>query len=133
MKKSKSLGKGLFLSVILLFASFTALFILYQYSRDIAGVYGKHLKSVILYGSYARGDFNDDSDIDIMILLDISDAEIKNYRHELSAITYDYNVEYEIDIKPIAKNEAHFVRWVSAYPFYANVNQEGVKLYGAES
>ncbi len=107
--------------------------LLYQYSRDIAGVYGKHLKSVILYGSYARGDFNDDSDIDIMILLDISDAEIKNYRHELSAITYDYNVEYEIDIKPIAKNEAHFVRWVSAYPFYANVNQEGVKLYGAES
>ena len=91
------------------------------------------MKSVILYGSYARGDFNDDSDIDIMILLDISDAEIKNYRHELSAITYDYNVEYEIDIKPIAKNEAHFVRWVSAYPFYANVNQEGVKLYGAES
>ena len=34
MKKSKSLGKGLFLSVILLFASFTALFILYQYSRE---------------------------------------------------------------------------------------------------
>ena len=34
MKKSKSLGRGLFLSVILLFASFTALFILYQYSRE---------------------------------------------------------------------------------------------------
>lgn len=34
MKKSKSLGRGLFFSVILLFASFTALFILYQYSRE---------------------------------------------------------------------------------------------------
>jgi len=107
--------------------------LLYQYSRDIAEVYGKHLKSVILYGSYARGDFNDNSDIDIMILLDISDEEIKNYRHELSSITYDYNMEHEIDIKPIAKNEEHFMRWVSAYPFYANVNREGVRLYGAES
>ena len=73
--------------------------LLYQYSKDIAGVYGKHLKAVILYGSYARGDFNDSSDI---------------------------------DIKPIAKNEEHFMRWISAYPFYANVNWEGVKLYGAE-
>ena len=46
--------------------------LLYQYSRDIADVYGKHLKSVILYGSYARGDFNNNSDIDIMILLDMA-------------------------------------------------------------
>lgn len=107
--------------------------LLYQYTKDIAGVYGKHLKAVILYGSYARGDFHDSSDIDIMILLDISDAEIKNYRHELSSITYDYNMEYDIDIKPIAKNEDHFMKWISAYPFYANIDREGVKLYGAES
>ena len=86
---------------------------------------------MILYGSYARGDYRDDSDIDIMILLDISDMEIKNYRHQLSDLTFDFNMDYDMDIKPIAKSEKHFVKWVQNYPFYANINREGVVLYGA--
>ncbi len=102
-----------------------------KYVAELQTIYGKHLKSVILYGSYARGDFNKDSDIDIMILLDLSDLDIKKYRHELSGITYDFNMDYDLDIKPIAKNEVHFNNWVNAYPFYENVNREGVKLFGA--
>lgn len=66
------------------------------------------MKSVILYGSYARGDFMPDSDIDIMILLDLTDMEIKDFRHQLSGITYDFNEKYDLDIKPIAKSDAHF-------------------------
>lgn len=44
-----------------------------QYIAEIKKIYGTHLRKVILFGSYARGDFRPDSDIDIMILLDISD------------------------------------------------------------
>ena len=33
---------------------------------------GDKLNKVILYGSYARGDYDDESDIDIMILADIA-------------------------------------------------------------
>ena len=102
-----------------------------QYIVEVKKIYGSHLKQVILYGSYARGDYTPDSDIDVMILLDISDMEIKNYRHQLSEMTYNFNMDYELDIKPIAKNEAHFSKWVLNYPFYANVSKEGVKLYGA--
>ena len=105
--------------------------VLKQYSVELLKIYGRHLKSVILYGSYARGDFHGDSDIDIMILLDIPELEIKGYRHELSEVTYNYNMEYDIDIKPIVKNEEHFEKWVAVYPFYANVEREGVRLYGA--
>lgn len=70
--------------------------------------FGSHLQKVILYGSYARGDFRTDSDIDIMILLDMSD----------------------LDIKPIAKSKAHFEKWIENYPFYSNIHKEGVVLYG---
>ena len=104
--------------------------VLLRYSTELSKVYGNHLKSVILYGSYARGDYNEHSDIDIMILLDMSDMEIKKYRHELSAVTYDYNMDYNLDIKPIAKSEEHFQKWESVYPFYSNIRQEGVELYG---
>jgi predicted nucleotidyltransferase len=101
------------------------------YVEEIKKVYGKHLRKVILFGSYARGDFNADSDIDIMILLDISDLEIKDYFEQLISVTYDFNMDYDTDIKPIVKNEGHFQKWVVNYPFYANVNREGVVLYGA--
>lgn len=38
-----------------------------QYVAEIQKIYGSHLRQVILYGSYARGDFSVDSDVDIMI------------------------------------------------------------------
>ena len=55
-----------------------------QYVNEIKQIYGTHLRQIILYGSYARGDFRPDSDIDIMILLDLSDLELKAYSQKLS-------------------------------------------------
>lgn len=101
-----------------------------QYVNEIKQIYGTHLRQIILYGSYARGDFRPDSDIDIMILLDLSDLELKAYSQKLSYMTYDFNMDYNIDIKPIAKSKAHFNKWIVNYPFYSNIHREGVILYG---
>ena len=102
-----------------------------QYTKILQKIYGNHLKSVILYGSYARGDYRADSDIDIMILLDLSDLDIKQYRHTLSGETFDFNMDHDLDINPIAKSQQHFQNGVDVYPFYANVKKEGVKLFDA--
>lgn len=104
--------------------------LLQQYIVEIKRIYGPHLRKIILYGSYARGDFKWDSDVDIMILLDMSDFELKAYGRQLSYMTYDFNIDNNLDIKPIAKNEEHFEKWVTNYPFYANIQKEGVVLYG---
>ena len=37
-----------------------------KYVNEIKKIYGLHLRQIILYGSYARGDFKPDSDVDIM-------------------------------------------------------------------
>ena len=102
-----------------------------QYISEVKKIYGTHLRRIILYGSYARGDFHPDSDVDIMILLDLSDLELKEYSRQLSYMTYDFNLDNNLEIKPIAKSEEHFKMWVVNYPFYANVQNEGVVLYGA--
>ena len=102
-----------------------------QYIACIKEIYGSHLREVILYGSYARGDFKPDSDVDIMILLDLPDVELKIYSQKLSYMTYDFNLDHDMDIKPIAKSEAHFNKWIVNYPFYSNIHEEGVVLYEA--
>ena len=102
-----------------------------QYIAEIKKIYGTHLCKVILFGSYARGDFRPDSDVDIMILLDMSDMDLKAYSQQLSYMTYDFNLDNDLDIKPIVKSEEHFRKWVVNYPLYANINKEGVVLYGA--
>lgn len=101
-----------------------------KYIIEIQKIYGMHLKRIILYGSYARGDSKVDSDVDIMILLDMSDLELKKYSQLLSYMTYDFNLDNDIDIKPIAKSDDHFEKWMVNYAFYANVQREGVVLYG---
>lgn len=103
--------------------------ILSQYTNELRKIYGTHLKSIILYGSYARGDFTPDSDIDIMILVDLSDFEIKEYSEKLSRVTFDINLDNELLLMPIVKNVDHFQYWVENYPFYSNVRNEGVSLY----
>lgn len=111
----------------------TIYLLLKEYITKLIQIYGSHIKSIVLYGSYARGDYTEDSDIDIMILLDISDIEIKKYRHQLSGMTYDFNMDYDLDIKSIAKNEEHFKKWLPVYPFYSNIEKEGICLYQADS
>lgn len=95
--------------------------LLEKYVEEIKKIYGDHLKSVILYGSYARGDFRPDSDIDIMILVALTGMGVEEYWKQLSWSTYDFNEEHDTDIKPIAKSGAQFKKWLGVYPFYTNV------------
>ena len=105
--------------------------ILKMYVEDVHKLYGDCLKTVILYGSYARGDFKGDSDIDIMILVDLPEREIMDAGRRLSEVTFDYDFDYGLTIMPIVKNIDHFNKWLRAYPFYFNVKKEGVELYAA--
>lgn len=105
--------------------------ILDSYNRRDKKIYGQHLRKVFLYGSYARGEETSSSDIDIMILVDLDEYSIKDYADSLNEVTFDMNLDYDIMLMPIVKNEEHFEKWISFYPFYRNVSQEGVALYAA--
>lgn len=56
---------------------------------------------------------------------------LKRMVEEERGMIYDFNLDNDLDIKPIAKSEAHFIKWAENYPFYANIHKEGVILYGA--
>ena len=105
--------------------------LLTQYLSEVKKIYGSHLKTVILYGSYARGDYTSDSDVDIMLLVDLTPEEMDAYSDALSELGYEYNVNHDIWVMPIVKNLQHFNHCAASYPFYTNVQKEGVVLYEA--
>ncbi len=91
-------------------------------------VFGEKAKRVILYGSYARGDFNRSSDIDVMILTDLNEDELIEYRDKLWDLVYDIELENNVILSPLVKNIDKFNYWLNALPFYMNVEKEGVIL-----
>ena len=86
------------------------------------------IKRIILYGSYARGDYNNFSDVDIMILTILSNEEIEEYRETISEIIFDIQIETDVYISPIIKNIDNYNLKVDFVPFYMNVQKEGVEL-----
>lgn len=104
--------------------------IVYEFTKELRGVLSDNLTKVILYGSYARGDYRSNSDVDIMILVKLNDHEIEEYLDAISDLAFDFFLKYDVDISPVVKNEEHFNYWVETLPFYRNVRDEGVVLNG---
>ena len=103
-----------------------------EFIKNVHKILGTRLKRIILYGSYARGDFNKHSDIDIMLLTDFNDVEIEEYRDRILDIAYDieWDNDFTVTLSPLVKNIDKYNKRTNVIPFYHNVQREGVVLYG---
>ncbi len=91
-------------------------------------ILGNKIKRIILYGSYARGDYNPSSDVDIMILTNMTNEEIEEIREIISDVLFDIQTEEDVYISPIIKNIDNYNTKTGFVPFYMNVQKEGVEL-----
>ena len=83
--------------------------------------------TIILYGSFARGEYRPDSDIDILILLNkdrVTREDVKNVKYPL------YDIEFETGqiISPLVLSKSDWESRHRITPFYENVQREGVVL-----
>lgn len=104
--------------------------IIYRFSQELRKILGDKLSKVIVYGSYARGDYNDRSDVDVMVLVKMSDEEIREIKNDVYDVAFDMQLSTGIEISPIIKNEEQYEYWVDTLPFYRNVREEGVVISG---
>ena len=102
--------------------------IIYKFSQELRQILGDNLAKVIVYGSYARGDYRDNSDVDIMILVKMSDEEIKAVKNDIYDLAFDVEMSTGIELSPIIKNEKQYEYWVDTLPFYRNVRNEGLVI-----
>lgn len=102
--------------------------ILSRFAVAVRNVFGDKLKAVVLYGSYARGDYDSESDIDILLLVDIDKLGIKKYHRQLVKITSDLELKYDIVISPLVENIDEFEKYKEVSTFFRNVDREGVRI-----
>lgn len=107
--------------------------ILNDFVKDVQIILGNRLKKIMLYGSYARGDYNKSSDIDIMILTDLTNKEIVKYSNQIWEMCADIEIDKGIVISPLIRNIENFESWLDVKPFYMNIVNEGVVLVGKEN
>ena len=102
--------------------------IIQDFAKSVRKMMGNSLDSVIVYGSYARGDYSELSDIDVMLLVSLGEEEIKEISDQISDLAFDFMMKYGVDISPVITNIEHFNYWVDNLPYYRNVRDEGVGL-----
>lgn len=97
---------------------------------EVLGILKDTVYKIVLYGSYARGDFSLESDMDIMIILDCDREQVKGYRRQISRLASRIGMKNDIEISLLLRDKETFEQGKKVLPFYMNVEKEGVDLYG---
>jgi uncharacterized protein len=94
-----------------------------QFKSIIEQLYGERLSKVILFGSYARGEENETSDIDFLIVLKDKNISAFSEIEKINSLTYGMMLEYGKIISFVPTTEEKFE--TSPNHFYSIVKKEG--------
>ncbi|MBQ8914383.1 MAG: nucleotidyltransferase domain-containing protein [Lachnospiraceae bacterium] len=83
-----------------------------------------------LFGSCSRGDYTEDSDIDILLLMNCGYLESEKYDRFISEIMTDMMIKYSELVNFICVPYNDFMEKKNWYPLYKNIENEGTVLYG---
>ena len=97
-----------------------------EFKAALQDLYGERLHDVILYGSYARGDFDEESDIDLMVVL--NDEEVNTYREirQMSELETSFLLKYGLIISILPTSTNRLTR--SVMPIYQEVRRDGLYI-----
>ena len=89
---------------------------------------GLQLDAVFLYGSYARGDYDMDSDIDFMILINCPASMLRIYQDAFDRLSSRLSLQYDITVSITLRDSETYNRFRSVLPFYSNIDREGIQI-----
>ena len=103
--------------------------ILQELVRGILSVMQENVVQIILYGSVARGDQTEESDVDVALL--VNGSLNPEMEERLSDFIVDMDLKYDKVFSVIDINMDKFTEWENVLPFYQNVKKEGIVLWKA--
>lgn len=96
-----------------------------KYYRE---VYGKDIIDIVLFGSYARGDYNEGSDIDIVAVVEGSRKDLQEKLKKVWGASAELGLENDIIISPTVIPYDEFEKYKQSLPYYRNIAEEGKKI-----
>lgn len=100
--------------------------LLEEVKNDILLLLKDSIKQLKLFGSYARGDYNNDSDIDIFLVYD--ETNLKNIDDLISELSVGYQLNYGIMINIYDMSISYYNKYKNISPLIKNIEREGVPL-----
>ena len=97
--------------------------ILKEFRAAIERLYAERLKNIILYGSWARGQGTQDSDIDLVVVLDGKVAQGHEIDRMIDIIT-DINLKHDVLLSIYPVSQKDYASTNS--PLLLNIRREGV-------
>ena len=83
--------------------------------------------TLILYGSYARGDNRDDSDIDLLVLVNVDKVSYEEEK-KITYPLFDIEFDFGIIVSPLVFSRKAWETQYRITPFYRNVVKDGIFL-----
>jgi len=102
--------------------------LLLEIEKRIRKLLGEKVVKIILFGSYTRDDFNEESDLDILVIVD--DENLESYKKKSIGLTNYYLAKENILLSIIIEKASIVERFKNHSPFLINVNKEGKVIYG---
>lgn len=88
------------------------------------------LDEVILYGSCSRGDYTEDSDVDIALITCCNREESEKFFKPLAKVASDIAMKYLAIVNFVCLPSSEFIEKKSWYHYFKNIDREGIRLYG---
>lgn len=101
-----------------------------ELKQAIRQVLGVHLKKILLFGSYARQEADEHSDLDLVVLTDLDEKALKQEQEKIRSKCADLFIQYNVLPNVMLRNEQLFLERSQYVPFYKTVMEEGVVIYG---
>lgn len=105
---------------------------LYSITHDMVQeyrrVYGRAVEKILLYGSYARNEQDNESDVDIVAIVHGERNDLQELLKQVWDYSTDIGMENDVVISPSVIPYSEYEKYKRILPYYMNIEKEGMKI-----